>query len=227
MATWVVTGGGRGIGRGLVERLLAEGENVVATVREPTVLAGLVAASDGRLKVIALDVADPAAVARLGELVEGPVDVLVNNAGVLMERNADTLAPELDWGVFEKSFRVNAIAPLFVTRALLPKLRRPGGKILMISSRMGSLAEDKSDTTAYRASKAALNRIARGLARDLEPAGIAVLTMHPGWVRTDMGGPGAAVSTAESVSGLIARVRALDIGSTGRFLDHTGDPLSW
>ncbi len=176
MAVWFVTGGGRGVGRGIVEALLSEGETVIATARRPESLAGL---ADPRLTVLALDVTDPAAVAALPDLVTETVDVVINNAGVLLERNPSTLAADLTWESFEESFRVNAVAPLFVTRALLPRLRQPGGKVLMVTSGMGALAQDSSDTTAYRASKAALNRITRGLARDLAPLGVAVLAAHP------------------------------------------------
>lgn len=227
MATWMVTGAGRGIGRALAERLLADGERVIATARRPETLAGLTAAHGDRLAILALDVTDPAAVAGLADRVTEPVDVLVNNAGVLLERNADTLSPALDWAAFEESFRVNAIAPLFVTRAMLPRLSRPGGKVVMITSGMGSLDHDRSDTTAYRASKAALNKITRALARDLAPMGVAVLAVHPGWVQTDMGTAAAAVPVGASAAGLVARIRALDLAGTGRFLNYDGSPLPW
>ncbi len=224
MAVWFVTGAGRGVGRGIVARLLAEGESVVATARRPEALSDL---ADERLTVLPLDVTDPAAVAALPDAVGGPIDVIVNNAGVLLERNPSTLAADLSWSVFEESFRVNAVAPLFVTRALLPRLRQPGGKVLMVTSGMGSLAQDSSDTTAYRASKAALNRVTRALARDLAPLGVAVLAAHPGWVRTEMGGAAAAVSVADSAAGLIARVRDLTLATTGRFQNYDGRAMPW
>lgn len=224
MAVWLITGAGRGIGLEMTRQLLADGESVVATVRRPDALADL---ASPRLKVIALDVTDKAAVAALGESVGDTLDVIVNNAGVLIDRNETTLAPDLSWDVFEETLRVNTVAPLFVTRALLPRLRQPGGKILMVTSGMGSLAQDSSDTTAYRASKAALNRVTRGLARDLAPRGVSVLSMHPGWVRTAMGGPGAAVAVEDSAAGLIARVRALDLSTTGRFVGHDGKAFPW
>lgn len=224
MAVWLITGAGRGIGLEMTRQLLADGETVVATARRPEALADL---ASSRLKVIALDVTDKAAVAALGESVGETLDVIVNNAGVLIDRNETTLAPDLSWEIFEETLRVNTIAPLFVTRALLPRLRQPGGKVLMVTSGMGSLAQDSSDTTAYRASKAGLNRITRGLARDLAPRGVAVLSMHPGWVRTAMGGPGAAVAVEDSAAGLIARVRALDLSTTGRFVGHDGKAFPW
>jgi NAD(P)-dependent dehydrogenase (short-subunit alcohol dehydrogenase family) len=228
LASWVITGANRGIGRGLVEALLKSGERVIATHRpgREGELAGLVSTAGGRLKLVALDVGDPLSVAGLGERVGESVDVLINNAGVLLERNSSTLDPGLDWATFETSFRINAIAPLFITRTLLPLLNE-GGKVIAISTSMSLMSSTLSDTTAYRASKTALNKIVQGLARDLVPRGIMVAAIHPGWVRTDMGGATAPICVEESAAVILQIIRDLTAAGTGLLYDYHGRKMEW
>lgn len=218
----LVTGANRGIGLEIVRQRLAAGCKVIATCRhgkeEP-----LRALRSSHLKILPLEAGDSASINALAAAISGPIDVLINNAGQIGQENASTLVPALKWESFEQLFRVNSIAPLFITRALLPYLRQSAGaKVISISSGMGSMSYAKSDTTAYRASKAALNKIMQALATDLKPEGIPVAVVHPGWVRTDMGGPSADIDVATSAAGIIKVIEGLDLNETGQFFNYDG-----
>jgi len=219
---------GRGIGQELARTLLSRGERVVGTLRDPAqVPAALSAfAESGQLTVLALDVRDGASIAEAARQIDEPVDVLINNAGIIGQRNASSL--DTDAESFLETLRVNTLGPLRVIQAFLPHLRRSkAAKIMTISSRMGSMSHATSDRIAYRASKAAVNKVMQGLATDLQPEGIAVFSLHPGWVRTDMGGSGADITVEESVGGLIRLIDRLTLEETGGFFDWTGDGLSF
>ncbi|SCY68427.1 SDR family oxidoreductase [Microvirga guangxiensis] len=228
MSTYLITGIGRGIGQELARALLMRGERVIGTLRDPAqVPASLSAfAESGQLKLLTLDVQDGASIAEAARQLDEPVDVLVNNAGIIGQRNASSL--DTDAESFLETLRVNTLGPLRVIQAFLPHLRRSkAAKIMTISSRMGSMSHAKSDRIAYRASKAAVNKVMQGLATDLQPEGIAVFAVHPGWVRTDMGGSGADIAVEESAAGLIRLIDGLSLKETGGFFDWTGDRLSF
>ena len=218
---WLVTGASRGIGRELVRQLEARGDAVVAVVRNPDSLA----AAPGR-EVIACDVADGAAVAALAAAIgAGALDVVVNNAGVWP---ADGALGQLDHAEVARSFAVNAAAPLRVTEALLPALRRGHGKkVVHVSSGLASIADTSGGWYGYRMAKAALNMMAATMARDLARDGIVTAVLDPGWVQTDMGGPGAPTPVAASVRGLLAQIDALDRRRSGAFLHWQGGTTPW
>ena len=130
------------------------------------------------------------------------------------------------------SFRVNALGPLLLTRALLQNLRAGDRRLVVnVSTNLASLSrtgtEDAAGWYAYRASKAALNMMTRCLAAELAPEGFACVALHPGWVRTDMGGAGAPLSVEESVRGMRAVIEDLDMARSGGFRDYTGAELPW
>ncbi|HEY5613036.1 MAG TPA: SDR family oxidoreductase, partial [Lysobacter sp.] len=184
----------------------------------------------GRLHVLPLDVADPKSIAELvRELAllddgDAPLDLLVNNAGVLHsgERFGTVSAANLD-----DSFRTNARGPFLLTQALAPSLA-DGAKVANISSQLGSIAAvDGFGTPSYAISKAAQNMATALLAQALGERGITVLALHPGWVQTDMGGAGAQLTPAQSVAGLLAVIDGATLADSGRFLDHHGQPLAW
>ena len=224
--TFLITGASRGIGRRLVERLLERGGRVIATVRKAEALDHQKAGAGERLRVLELDVRDHAAVdAQIGGLSE-PVDVLINNAGVIGPKRSSTL--DMDFEGFADTLAVNTLAPLKVVHAALPALERgERPRIITISSWMGSHAGMGSDRIAYRASKAAVNRVMQGLAIDLRPRGVAVLMLHPGWVRTDMGGDNATLTVDESAAGIIAIADALTLNQSGQFLSYAGTTMGW
>ncbi|MCB5177109.1 SDR family oxidoreductase [Microvirga lenta] len=223
MGTYLITGAGRGIGRELVRVLLARGDYVIGTVRDlsrcPPEWAPF--KDGGQLDVLSLDVRDGRSIAEAAMIVSGPIDVLVNNAGIIGPERQSTL--NMDFDGFLDTLAVNTLGPLRVIQAFLPHLRRASsGRIVTISSRMGSLSYAKSDRIAYRASKAAVNKVMQGLATDLRNDDITVVSVHPGWVQTEMGGSGADISVEESAGGIVRLIDRLTLEETGGFFDWQG-----
>lgn len=228
----LVTGANRGLGLEFVRQLLARGDRVIAACRHPgkaTALNALAGEYPGRLHVVPLDVADPkshaALVHELALLTDGePLDLLVNNAGVLRggERYGAVQAADL-----ETSFRTHALGPLLLTQALTAQLA-DGARVANISSEVGSIAlRQEFRTPSYAIGKAAQNMATSLLAQALAPRGIAVVALHPGWVRTDMGGDQAALTAVESVTGLLRVIGQLAPRDSGAFLDWQGRTLPW
>jgi NAD(P)-dependent dehydrogenase (short-subunit alcohol dehydrogenase family) len=174
-----------------------------------------------------LDVAEGDSVARFAAALGGrAVDILINNAGII---GPDRQSPlDTDFDGFIEVLKVNTVGPLRVTQALLPNLRRAErAKVVILTSRMGSLSYAKSNQIAYRASKAAANKVAQCLASDLAEERIAVAAVHPGWVRTDMGGPSADIAPEDSARGVKAVIDGLSVATTGRFWNFDGSQLAW
>lgn len=221
----VVTGANRGIGLELVRQLLARGDEVHAAVREPERAADLRALEGVRIH--RLDQLEPASVAELAAaLGSAPIDLLVNNAGVYGGTRQHL--PDIDFEDLVATYRVNALGPLRVTLALLPNLKAARGKVIHVTSGMGSITDNKSGAFyAYRMSKAALNMMSRSLAVDLRGAGVASAVINPGWVKTDMGGPGAPTPAPESVRGMLREIDSFGIEDSGAFLDWKGRPYPW
>jgi len=223
MTTVVITGAGRGIGLALARSYVAAGATVIRTLRDPTA-----SAEPALGEVLPLEVADAGSVAALAEaLADRPIDVLINNAGIIGPQGPSSL--DTDFDGFLDTLKINTLGPLRVTQALLPNLRlsKHAPRVAIISSRMGSLSYAKSDDIAYRASKAAVNKIAQALATDLAPEGIAVASIHPGWVRTDMGGADADIDPVTSAEGVKAVIDGLSVANTGRFWNYDGTERAW
>lgn len=222
MAHILITGGARGIGHAIAVEALGRGHKVAVSVRSQ---ADLSAVPDGAGGLV-FDVRDGAAVDEAAASFDGPLDVLINNAGIIGPARQSTL--DMDFDGFAETLLVNTLAPLRVTQAFLPSLRRgERPRILTVSSAMGSLSYQKSDRIAYRASKAAVNKVMQGLATDLRAEGIAVQCIHPGWVRTDMGGPQADIDAAESARGIVDRAETLAMVDTGTFVNYDGTAIDW
>ncbi|HLT78612.1 MAG TPA: SDR family oxidoreductase [Ferrovibrio sp.] len=226
MPTLLITGANRGIGLELTRQYAADGWDVIACARQPD-KADELKALGSRVTVEALDVTDYAAVDRLAETYKDrPIDLLINNAGIYGIRNPPLTIADFD--DYLKVLQVNAVAPMKVTLAMLPALKKAkAAKIATISSRMGSIGSDGSGAYVYRASKAAINAAMHSLALDLRPTGITCILLHPGWVKTDMGGQGADITPQVSASGIrsvIARATAAD---TGRFFNYDGAEIPW
>lgn len=221
MATYLVTGSARGIGAALTRALLARGERVLGSHR-----AGRPLIAHPRFRSLSFDVRDEASVRAAAASVDEPVDVLINNAGVLGPKSDSAL--DADLAGFAETLDVNVLGPLRVLYAFLPHLRRAGGaKVAAISSQLGGSTFGGSDRVAYRASKAALNRAMQCAAEDLAREGIASVVVHPGWVRTDMGGPEGQLSPEESAAGVLAVVDRLTLATSGRFTDWNGAARAW
>ncbi len=206
----LITGGNRGLGRALVVAALERGWQVTATTRGAAVPEG------AGMRVV--DMTDLASVARLGDGL-APVDIVINNAGIIGPDRQSTL--DMDFAGFAQTLAVNTLAPLAVVQAVLPALA-PGARVLSVSSQMAWMGYAKSDRIAYRASKAALNKVMQGLATDLHPRGIAVALIDPGWVRTDMGGAGADQEPEAVALGIVQLAAGLTLADTGRFFRHDG-----
>ena len=228
----LVTGANRGLGLEFTRQLLARGGRVVATCRHPgqaRSLNALAGEHPGRLRVMPLDVADPKSIAELVRelpLLDDAlaIDLLVNCAGVLHsgERFGSIAAATL-----EDSFRTNAMGPLLLTQALAPRLAE-GARVANISSVLGSIASTaRFGSPSYDISKAAQNMATALLAQALQPRGIVVLALHPGWARTDMGGDKATVPVEDSVAGLLRAIDAARPADSGSFRDWRGEALPW
>lgn len=210
----LITGVNRGLGREMACAALARGWQVQGTLRQGEAPKGVVAHT--------LDLADLSGLAGLAERI-GPIDCLINNAGVIGPEKQSPL--EMDFAGFARTLHINTLAPLAVAQALLPNLRQGSApKIISISSQMAWMGYRKADRIAYRASKAALNKVMQGVATALKPEGIAVALIDPGWVRTDMGGPVAERDPAEVAHEIIDTAARLAMVDTGCFLLSDGLP---
>ena len=228
MAVILITGASRGIGLALAKTYAERRDTVLAAVRRSSDLSELesIAPSARKwIRTLTMDVTDPADIARARrELNDEPIDVLINNAGVSGPDHQDALS--MDFEGLQETLEINAIAPLRVANAFIANIRAARGKIVTLSSQMGATGAS-ADNLAYRVSKQAVNRLMRGLATELKPHGIPVLIVNPGWVKTDMGGEGAQLTTDESAANLVKLIDKLDIASTGRFLAWNGKELAW
>ena len=218
MTTFLVTGANRGIGYELCRQLQAAG-HVIAVCRSSS-------PELDRLKVQVeadIDIASDESVAQLVERLQGvTIDVLINNAGVAQKNTLD----DLDFDSIRQQFEVNALGALRITQALLPNLRA-GAKIVLITSRMGSIADNTSGSSyGYRMSKAALSMAGKSLSIDLQPRQIAVAILHPGMVSTDMTRH-SGIPAAESVRGILERIQQLNLQNSGTFWHANGEELPW
>lgn len=221
-----MTGASRGIGLEMVRALRARGDSVIATVRSEAA-AQVVGALGARVE--RLDVSDMQSISTLGRALAGvPIDVLCNNAGISSESKQLSTLSSAD---LYRVMMVNAIAPVLVSQAVLPNLRLAGGgkrAVAHISSQLGSITNNSGGSSyGYRASKAALNQFGRCMANELKGEGIAVGMIHPGWVRTDMGGPEAPLDPKQSAAMVIAVIDNLTVQTTGRFWNYDGSNLPW
>ncbi|MCB9592479.1 MAG: SDR family oxidoreductase [Sandaracinaceae bacterium] len=213
----VITGANRGIGLELA-RARHEHNDIVALVREPS---DELRALGARI-IDGVDVTDQASVEAAAAELED-VDVLINNAGLL---RSSSLA-HLDWPSIEAQMQVDAFGPLRVSAALAPKIK-DGGKIAIVTSRMGSLADNTSGGAyGYRMSKCAVNMVAVSLSRDLASRGISVGLVHPGFVRTQMTGGNGHIDPDAAAAMIWERIDELDLENTGTFWHANGEVLPW
>jgi NAD(P)-dependent dehydrogenase (short-subunit alcohol dehydrogenase family) len=232
MNTILVTGSNRGLGLEWVRQCTAEGWRVIATCRDPRGAADLqaLARDHDALSVHALDVTRPQQIRALAdELRNTAVDLLINNAGVYHERWGKDPVGGIDYGDWMDTFAVNTLGPMRVSEALVDCMARSERRLIVaITSHMGSIADITSPRDyAYRSSKAALNAAMKGLAAELAPRNIGVLLLHPGWVRTRMGGESAPVTPEQSVRGMRERIAAFALAQSGRFYRFDGTAMPW
>jgi NAD(P)-dependent dehydrogenase (short-subunit alcohol dehydrogenase family) len=226
MPTVLITGANRGLGLEFARQYGAAGFTVIATCRDP-IGVGDLATIDGDIQVHGLEVTDGAQLARLAnELGETPIDILINNAGTYGPRHYDPA--EVDHREWHRVLEVNAMSPLRVSTAFVQQVAAAQGKIVTITSKMGSMSDNTSGGNyIYRSSKAALNAVMKSLANDLSGKSVPVSMLHPGWVQTDMGGENALISAETSVTGMCQVIHDLSMSSTGKFFNYDGTEISW
>jgi len=229
----LVTGAGRGIGRGVAVQLAARGYHVIAGVRDHTrtnaIADEIEQQSGGRVSAVTLDMNDPDSIATAVSSIAanpGSLDVLVNNAGVGLDFNLPGVLPDFD--LIQASLQTNYFGPYRLAAALLPLLRvSKHGRIVNVSSGMGGVAEMGGGSPGYRVSKAALNTVTRILSTELADDGILVNSACPGFVNTDMGGPfGATKPVEEAAAGIVWLATLPDNGPTGGFF-RDGEPVAF
>jgi len=230
MAVYLITGTNRGIGVELVRQALAQGHEVIATAREPQSVTALTDLADQHeaLTLLPLDLGSESSITALAaQLGDRPVDVLINNAGVYGPRDADfgNLRTE-DW---LQVLNINLVAPVLLTQALMPNLLLGTEKrIAFMSSKMGSIGDNGSGGSyIYRTGKSALNQAVKSLAVDLQPEQFIVLSLHPGWVRTDMGGPNGLIDTETSATGLLSVIQQARPVDSGAFIAYDNTRIPW
>lgn len=226
----VVTGANRGLGLGLARVYAERGDEVWATARRPgeaTELQALAKAKPARVHVHEVDVRKDDQVRAFAKAVgDTPVDVLVNNAGVASPWSAGLM--DFDEAEALKCFDTNALGAIRVTRALIANLRAARGKIVNMTSRMGSIADNGSGKAyAYRMAKVALNMATVNIAHEVKGFGGIAVALHPGWVKTDMGGSSATEEVEESAERIVARIEAFTPKESGRFWHAKGEELPW
>lgn len=209
----------------------ASGWRVIATCRRPDeaeVLQDL-ARRYGQLQVYGLDVADFSQIDSLSNaLSDASVDVLINNAGIYTDTSGTGFG-QLDYHAWSEAFCVNSMAPVKLAEAFLPQIKRSSKKLIVaISSLMGSMTDNTSGgSLQYRSSKAGLNAAMKSLAIDLGSQAVGVLVLHPGWVKTDMGGKNALIDVEESVAGMRRCIEAFCLTQSGSFLKFDATELPW
>lgn len=223
----LITGAGRGIGLALTKEFAKNGYQVIATYRAEKSAKDLLdfAKTEPSIQLVTADVADEKTFAPLKQILKdlGELDILINNAGVIGDKSPSLL--ELDLDSLKQVFQVNTLGPMMITQLALPFLAK-AATIAQMSSLMGSIADNASGRYYdYRISKAALNMFNKCLSKELPT--MTCLSLHPGWVQTDMGGPSATVPVDDCAKGLFKVITTATLKQTGQFIDYTGKQLPW
>jgi NAD(P)-dependent dehydrogenase (short-subunit alcohol dehydrogenase family) len=226
--TLLITGANRGIGLEYTKQYAADGWQVIACCRSPAEADKLnaLAKQYSGITVYALDVADFTQIDMLARQLESQtINLLINNAGVYPAGQFKSM----NYASWEQAFKINTMSTLKLAEAFLPHMVKAGNaKLVAMTSKMGSIDDNTSGGEyAYRSSKTALNMVIKSLSVDLSKYGIAVAALHPGWVRTDMGGPNGLIDTQTSVSGLRQVIQRLGLHNSGQFTAYDGKVIAW
>ena len=226
----VITGANRGLGLEFCRQYLAGGAKIYACCRSPEKAAALLDLKQSHgeaLEIVPLDVSNPIMLANLSYVIEEPIDILINNAGIYGPKGLEFGEYKADdWA---EVLKVNTIAPMMVVQHLAEKVTASiEKKIVLISSKMGSIGDNqKGGSYIYRSSKAAINAVGKSLAIDLAGQGIKVGIVHPGWVQTDMGGPNGLIDSSTSITGLCEVIENLNESNSGEFFSYDGALIPW
>lgn len=229
MPTILVTGANRGLGLEFVRQYAADGDRVIAACRTPVkadALVAIAAASGGRVTVHPLDVTEEGSVAAFKSVLgDQPLDIIIANAGTYGGARQDW--DDMDFDAWARTLAVNLMAPMRLAGITHRNLAAHGGKFIAITSGMGSNANAGGGMHAYRTSKAGLNKLVSTLAQDWRSDGIVAVPISPGWVKTDMGGPDAPLSPAQSVGAMRKVIAGLTLAQSGKLFDYDGAALAW
>ena len=228
MTTVLVTGASRGVGAELVKQYAAEGAEVIACVRDTAATPGLEGVQ-GNVRILQMDTGEPASImAAAKEVGEQPIDVLINNAGAVGGDPAKQTLDDLDLVEWHRTLNVNTIGPVVIAKEFKANLAASGdGKLLNVTSQLAASTWPFGGMYIYSTTKAALSKASQILALDWKEAPITVALVHPGWVRTDMGGPNADIGAEESASGIRALVAGLTKEDPGKFYKWNGEIHPW
>ncbi|MDD1610365.1 MAG: SDR family oxidoreductase [Methylococcaceae bacterium] len=231
MPSILITGANRGLGLEFCRQYGEQGWRVFACCRQPDTAIELQALAKqwAHLTIHALEVSNFQQIDQLAaQLVSEPLDVLLSNAGVYGDKKDHDFGA-LDYAAWQETLLINTLAPVKLAEAFLPNLlKTQHPQFVVISSLMGSIADnDSGGSILYRSSKAGLNAALKSLAIDLQPQNIAVLILHPGWVKTDMGGERAPTSPEESIAGMRRVISEFTLEQSGSFFNYKGDLLPW
>ena len=231
MPSALITGANRGLGLEFARQYFADGWRVYAACRDPasaSKLRQLAEGSDDKLRILAMEVTDPASIHAAATQLDGQaIDLLLNNAGIIGPRG-QTIG-NIDYEAWANVLAVNTMGPMRVSEAFVEHVARSERKLIVtLTSGMGSIADNTSGgSILYRSSKAAVNMVMRSLAIDLAPRGITCVVINPGWVRTDMGGTNATLDPSESISRMRRVIATLGPELSGKFFNHTGREYPW
>jgi len=230
MASILITGASRGIGFELTRQYVKAGERVFACVRTPEkadALTALAKASGGRLSIHAMDVGNTASIKAAGEAIgQVPIDILINNAGIY--GGPHQALGDLDEPAWHDAFQTMTIGPVRVLESFLPQLKKAKTpKVMTVTSQVAASSWPTGGFYIYGSAKAALNRVMKSIAEDLKPDNVTVALVHPGWVKTDMGGENAEISVEDSASGIRRVIDRLTPAETGQFFKWNGAPHPW
>ena len=224
----LITGANRGIGLEFCKQYASDGWNVIACCRKSADASELskLALQHNNLQIVSLDVSDFAQIDALAlQLKDEKIDVLINSAGVYARGKFG----DIDYDEWAMSFKINSMALLKMAEAFVQHVAKSQlKKMAVLTSKMGSIDDNTSgESYIYRSSKTAVNMVMKNLSIDLKPYGISVVTLHPGWVQTDMGGPNGLISVQKSVTGLRRVIEDLSLETTGQFVDYAGKAINW
>jgi len=226
--TLLITGANRGIGLEYVRQYADDGWRVIACCRQPEQAGALqrLAAGNQQIEIHHLDVGDFDQIEALGRtLADQSIQLLINNAGIYPESSFR----HVDYAQWMQAFKINTMSTLKLAEVFVPHLVKAGNaKLVAMTSKMGSIDDNTSGGEyLYRSSKTALNMVMKSLSHDLNKYGISVASLHPGWVRTDMGGPNGLIDTEISVSGLRKVIANLSLNRSGKFFAYDGKEIAW
>jgi NAD(P)-dependent dehydrogenase (short-subunit alcohol dehydrogenase family) len=230
MATVLITGANRGLGLEFCRQYAEQGWHVIACSRNPDDAFDLNnLATHHNVQLETLDVSKFEQIDALSrKLADLSIDVLINNAGIYADHRSDGFG-HLDYQAWTNSLLINTQAPVKMAEAFLPQIKKSDKKLIVnISSLMGSIADnDSGGSIFYRSSKAALNAAMKSLAIDLKDQSVGVLIFHPGWVKTDMGGPNALINVEQSITGMRSLIESFSLNQSGSFIKYDGTPMPW